>query len=98
MTYTLVSAAAFPHDCASSRRDSPERSRPNFTPMNTFPLRPRTHHGLRRLSRFAGAIALILAAAAFLSVKAQAQAAGAVVGWGNNSSLQLQIPPGLNSV
>src|SRR6185295_2209427 len=28
---------------------------------------------------------------------AQAQPAGTIVGWGNNSSLQLQIPPGLTS-
>src|SRR5205807_1772227 len=31
------------------------------------------------------------------SLGAHAQPAGAIVGWGNNSSLQLQIPPGLNN-
>jgi hypothetical protein len=98
MTYALVSAATFLHAWASSRRDSPERSRQYLTSMNAFPLSPNAHPGLRRLFSLAGRMVFVLAAATFLSVDAQAQPAGTVIGWGNNSSLQLQIPPALNSV
>src|SRR5690349_3065645 len=52
---------------------------------------------LRRLSRLAVAALLSGACCCCSNITAQAQASGTIVGWGNNSSLQLQIPPGLNA-
>lgn len=62
------------------------------TAMNASSVSPKS--AVIRHRRFA---CLAVVSGFFLSVVAQAQPAGTVVGWGNNSSLQLQIPPALNN-